>query len=128
MRLQHLWRGGARHVLALGPVLPPAPNPVLHLTWSVSGDGTFQLRPAESGRSDSRIGVPFPADRRPALKRDETWTARFPPAPTGSGSLITSTTLMIVDDSPAFLASAGAMLGEEGFEVVGCVSDAERAV
>lgn len=33
-------------------------------------------------------------------------------------------TLMIVDDSPEFLLSAGAMLAEEGFEVVACISDA----
>lgn len=37
-------------------------------------------------------------------------------------------TLMIVDDSPEFLASAGAMLAEEGFEVVACVSDPTRVV
>ena len=36
-------------------------------------------------------------------------------------------TLVIVDDNLEFLASAEAMLGEEGFDVVGCVSDA-RAV
>jgi CheY-like chemotaxis protein len=37
-------------------------------------------------------------------------------------------TLVIVDDSHEFLASAEAMLREEGFDVVGCVSDASRAV
>jgi len=37
-------------------------------------------------------------------------------------------TLVIVDDNVEFLASAEAMLGEEGFDVVGCVSDASRAV
>ncbi len=37
-------------------------------------------------------------------------------------------TLVIVDDSVEFLASAEAMLNEEGFKVVGCVSDASRAV
>jgi two-component system response regulator DesR len=37
-------------------------------------------------------------------------------------------TLVIVDDNPAFLASAGAMLSDEGFDVVGCVADATRAV
>ena len=35
---------------------------------------------------------------------------------------------MIVDDNVEFLASAETMLGEEGFDVVGCVSDASRAV
>ena len=37
-------------------------------------------------------------------------------------------TLLIVDDNVEFLASAEAMLGEEGFDVVGCISDASRAV
>ena len=37
-------------------------------------------------------------------------------------------TLVIVDDNAEFLASAEAMLGEEGFDVVGCVSDASRAI
>jgi DNA-binding NarL/FixJ family response regulator len=37
-------------------------------------------------------------------------------------------TLVIVDDSLEFLASAEAMLSEEGFDVVGCVSDASRAI
>ena len=37
-------------------------------------------------------------------------------------------TLVIVDDNLEFLASAEAMLSEEGFNVVGCVSDASRAV
>ena len=35
---------------------------------------------------------------------------------------------MIVDDNLEFLASAEVMLGEEGFDVVGCISDASRAV
>ncbi len=35
---------------------------------------------------------------------------------------------MIVDDNVDFLASAEAMLGEEGFDVVGCISDASHAV
>ena len=35
---------------------------------------------------------------------------------------------MIIDDNLEFLASAEAMLSEEGFDVVGCVSDASRAV
>lgn len=37
-------------------------------------------------------------------------------------------TLMIVDDSPEFLLSAGAMLGEEGFDVVACISNPTLAV
>jgi DNA-binding NarL/FixJ family response regulator len=37
-------------------------------------------------------------------------------------------TLVIVDDNVEFLASAEAMLSEEGFDVIGCVSDASRAV
>ena len=37
-------------------------------------------------------------------------------------------TLMIVDDSPEFLVSAGAMLAEEGFDVVACISDPTRVV
>jgi CheY-like chemotaxis protein len=37
-------------------------------------------------------------------------------------------TLVIVDDNVEFLASAEAMLREEGFDVIGCVSDASRAV
>ena len=37
-------------------------------------------------------------------------------------------TLMIVDDSPEFLVSAGAMLAEEGFDVVAGISDATRVV
>ena len=37
-------------------------------------------------------------------------------------------TLVIVDDNLAFLASAEATLSEEGFDVIGCVSDASRAV
>lgn len=37
-------------------------------------------------------------------------------------------TLVIVDDSQEFLASARAMLGEEGFDVVGCVSDPSLVV
>jgi two-component system, NarL family, response regulator EvgA len=37
-------------------------------------------------------------------------------------------TLVIVDDNPAFLASAGAMLSDEGFDVIGSVSDPLRAV
>lgn len=32
-------------------------------------------------------------------------------------------TLIIVDDNPEFLASARAMLDDEGFDVIGCVSD-----
>jgi len=35
---------------------------------------------------------------------------------------------MIVDDSLEFLASAGAMLAEEGFDVVAAVSDATQVV
>jgi len=37
-------------------------------------------------------------------------------------------TLMIVDDSPEFLLSSGAMLAEEGFDVVACISDPLRVV
>lgn len=37
-------------------------------------------------------------------------------------------TLLIVDDNLEFLASAQAMLSEEGFDVVGCVSDASRVI
>ena len=37
-------------------------------------------------------------------------------------------TLVIVDDNVEFLASAEAMLSEEGFDVVGCVSDASLAM
>lgn len=37
-------------------------------------------------------------------------------------------TLVIVDDNVEFLASAGAMLSEEGFDVVGRVSDALSAI
>ena len=37
-------------------------------------------------------------------------------------------TILIVDDSPDFLASAAAMLNDEGFDVVACVSDATRAL
>jgi len=37
-------------------------------------------------------------------------------------------TLMIVDDSPEFLLSAGAMLAEEGFDVVACISDPMQVV
>ena len=37
-------------------------------------------------------------------------------------------TLLIVDDNVEFLASAEAMLSEEGFDVVGCVSDASIAI
>lgn len=37
-------------------------------------------------------------------------------------------TLVIVDDSQEFLASARAMLSEEGFDVVGCVSDPSAVV
>ena len=37
-------------------------------------------------------------------------------------------TLVIVDDNLEFLASARAMLNEEGFDVVGCVSDASRVI
>jgi DNA-binding NarL/FixJ family response regulator len=37
-------------------------------------------------------------------------------------------TLVIVDDSLEFLASAEPMLREEGFDVVACVSDASRVV
>jgi DNA-binding NarL/FixJ family response regulator len=35
---------------------------------------------------------------------------------------------VIVDDNPEFLASAQAMLGEEGFDVVGCFADGSRAI
>lgn len=41
---------------------------------------------------------------------------------------MTPRTLMIVDDSPEFLVSAGAMLAEEGFEVVAAISDATQVV
>lgn len=37
-------------------------------------------------------------------------------------------TLVIVDDSLEFLASAQTMLNEEGFDVLGCVSDPLQAV
>ena len=37
-------------------------------------------------------------------------------------------TLMLVDDSPEFLMSAGAMLAEEGFDVVACISDPRQVV
>lgn len=37
-------------------------------------------------------------------------------------------TLVIVDDSLDFLASAEAMLSEEGFDVVGCISDSSRVI
>jgi CheY-like chemotaxis protein len=36
--------------------------------------------------------------------------------------------LVIIDDSVDFLASAGAMLAEEGFDVLACVSDPSEAV
>lgn len=36
--------------------------------------------------------------------------------------------LLIVDDSPEFCASAAALLGEEGFEVVGCVGTGSAAI
>lgn len=44
------------------------------------------------------------------------------------GAFHVARTLMIVDDSPEFLLSAGAMLAEEGFDVVACISDSRRVV
>ncbi len=51
--------------------------------------------------------------------------AATPSRPNDCGAL---PTLLIVDDNMEFLASAEAMLSEEGFDVVGCVSDASLAI
>ncbi len=51
-------------------------------------------------------------------------------APGGAAAIIRDLvpTIIIVDDNLDFLASAEALLNEEGFEVVGCVSDSSLVV